>query len=434
MKRWALAVAVTLFVAVGFFRSIRAPRAAVRHAVLITVDTLRPDRMSLYGYERETTPNIDRYFTGFAFDNARSTAPCTLPAVKQMLTGRLDMQGRTIAQTLEEHGMTTAAVVSQHWFVGDELYRAGFDHWDVQSESDRDHHGLSRRRARDVTDRALRWLDTEGAKGERLFLWVHYFDPHDPYDPPRESRHFAQGITRFADGDRRAAQLAAWTDEEKWFLVDSIFDDDDRDALSRLYDDEILCLDHEIGRLLDGLDTRSLLRDAVVILSADHGERLGEDGAWDHCYSLHDYELRVPLAVRTPSAEFDRHPAASTLDIYPTILEATGVTTSTPLMGTTLFGARAHAITVSAFERRLAVADAGWKLYLDCGAEGCEPSQLVRLHDGTEIGGESVPLGDAVLEAERLSAALGSHELALGRAFEITEQEFERLRSIGYVR
>ncbi|HMB67994.1 MAG TPA: sulfatase-like hydrolase/transferase, partial [bacterium] len=233
-------------------------------ALLITVDTMRPDRMSLYGYDRDTTPNLRRFFGDAGFRNARSSAPCTLPAVKQMLTGRLDMQGATIAEALRDAGIPTAAVTSQHWFSGDEVYRRGFDHWDVQAGDELDRYGMSARRASRVTDLALDWIRGR-SPGERFFLWVHYFDPHDPYDPPPDARRFSEGVTRYPDGDRRAAQLAGRTDEEHWFQVDHVFDDEDRDALRRLYDDEIRFTDREIGRLLDGLEARGASGLGVIV-------------------------------------------------------------------------------------------------------------------------------------------------------------------------
>ncbi len=232
MRRLLVAAVAVVAVAAGglVWRATHAPSA--KRAVLITIDTLRPDRTSLYGYARDTTPNLTRFFGDAAFRNARSSAPCTLPAVKQMLTGRLDMEGPTLAHVLRDAGFETSAVTSQHWFRGDELYRTGFTHWSVQGDDEQDEYGMSARRARRVTDLALDWLKGRPRR-ERFFLWVHYFDPHDPYDPPPGARHFSDGITTYQDGDRRAAQQAAKTDEEQWVLVDHIFHDADRDALRR---------------------------------------------------------------------------------------------------------------------------------------------------------------------------------------------------------
>lgn len=434
--RWPGLVLMALAVAGGIlWWSQREPPLA-SSAILITVDTLRPDRMSLYGYDRDTTPNLLRFFGDTAFPNARSTAPCTLPAVKQLLTGRLDMGGATIAETLKGRGFQTAAVVSQHWFLSDPIYRSGFDHWDVQGELDRDNYGLSTRKGDAVTSRALRWLDTDWVAGDRFFLWVHYFDPHDPYNPPAKDRQFSIGVDRYVDGDRRAAQLRSWEQEEEWFLVDWIFDGADRDALSRLYDDEIRFVDQQIGRLLEGLDDRGLLDDSIVLLGADHGERLGEGGVWDHCYSLHDLELRVPLALRLPnlSEPLDLGPVASTLDLYPTLLDALVVPGPGFLDGRTLLGTRKGGTTLSSFDSRVAVTEDNWKLYFDCTGSGCEPETLARLKNGSGLNEREVPLAEAPNEVERLTADVTDLETRITHALELTEREFEALRSIGYIR
>ena len=434
--RWPGLALLGLVIAggLGWWTQRESPLAS--SAILITVDTLRPDRMSLYGHDRDTTPNLLRYFGGSAFPNARSSAPCTLPAVKQFLTGRLDMGGATMAQTLREEGFQTAAVVSQHWFVADPLYRAGFDHWDIQGDGDRDGYGLSTRTGDAVTSHALRWLDADRVAGNRFFLWVHYFDPHDPYNPPAGDRQFSVGVDRYVDGDRRAAQLRSWDKEAEWFLVDWVFDDADRDALSRLYDDEIRFVDQEIGRLLGGLDDRGLLDDAVVLLGADHGERLGEEGVWDHCYSLHDLELRVPLALRMPNLAGppDLEPVASTLDFYPTLMDALNVPGPGRLDGQSLLGPRISRAALASFNGRVAATDDDWKLYFDCTGSGCEPETLVRLEPGPELNARQVPLGDAPDEVERLTADLADFETQITGALELTEREFEALRSIGYIR
>jgi len=402
-----------------------------RCAVLITIDTMRPDRTSLYGYERETTPNLARYLGEGRFRDARSSAPCTLPAVKQMLTGRLDALGPTLAEVTRDAGVRTAAFVSQHWFSGDELYRRGFDEWNVQADDELDRHGMSDRRATRVTDLALEWIRSRSRR-DRFFLWVHYFDPHDPYDPPADSRRFAEGVTRYPHGDRRSAQIAAQTDEEHWFQVDHIFDEEDRDALRRLYDDEIRYTDREIGRLLDELEARRLLDGTIVLMSADHGERLGEDGIWDHCYSLHDLELRVPLVVRTADGSVppDLDSPASTLDIFPTLVEALGVASPDGLDGRSLLEPRAGAVAVSNFEEEIAVADADWKLYLEARNGTLEPTALVRLRGDVE--GDEVPLAESGEVVDRLRAAAELMAADLARARDLTEDEFRRLRSLGY--
>ncbi len=195
-------------------------------------------------------------------------------------------------------------------------------------------------------------------------------------------------------------------------------------------------VDEQIGRLLEGLDGRGLLEDSIILLAADHGERLGEDSVWDHCYSLHDLELRVPLALRLPnlSEPLDPGPVASTLDLYPTLLDALDVPGPGFLDGRTLLGARNAGTTLSSFDSRVAVADENWKLYLECTGSGCEPETLVRLKNGSGLDGRHVPLGDAPNEVERLTADVTDLETRITHALQLTGREFEALRSIGYIR
>jgi arylsulfatase A-like enzyme len=200
------------------------------HVVLISVDTLRRDRVGLYGYERDTTPEIDAFFrSGTRFDSATSPSPCTVPSVPQLLFGTYGIRSKdlSLADTLRSRGFTTTAVVSQHllqpaWHgagAGAKLARAiarGFDHFDVQSESHRDVHGMSARSARAVSERALAWLDAAPADTP-FFLWLHYYDPHDPYEPPQEFRVFGDLHRSERSGDRRTElREGRHSDQEPW--------------------------------------------------------------------------------------------------------------------------------------------------------------------------------------------------------------------------
>ena len=149
------------------------------HVVLISIDTLRADHVGLYGYARETTPNIDRFFrTGTVFENAMSSAPCTIPSVRQFLSGAFDLRPdrKTLPELLHDHGYTTAAIVSQHQFYRQpvDAYRRGFEHFDIQARDEVDHHGWTARRTKEVSDRAIEWLKENGQR-KRFFLWLHYF-------------------------------------------------------------------------------------------------------------------------------------------------------------------------------------------------------------------------------------------------------------------
>ena len=170
-------LAAQLAVALGFTLAACVP-AAPPHVLLISIDTLRRDHMGIYGYERNTTPEIDRFFSnGTIYESAWTSSPCTLPAVPQLLYGRFipyarsanrPSSSRSLAELLRARGYTTAAVVSQHQFqptwhpggVSRDLAASvarGFDHFDVQSTAELDHHRMTLRTAPQVTDRRPSW-------------------------------------------------------------------------------------------------------------------------------------------------------------------------------------------------------------------------------------------------------------------------------------
>jgi len=303
------------------------------HVVLISIDTLRPDHMGVYGYARDTTPEIDRFFgSGTVFATASASAPCTVPSVRQMLAGGFDQREDRVplAELLAQRGYATAAIVSQNHFVHETArdYARGFAHFDMQAPDEVDHHGLSTRTADAVSDRALAWL-RERPAGAPFLLWLHYFDPHDPYEPPAEHRIFHAGDASARSGDRRAALMAERRSEaEPWNQAGYVFSEVDVAHLHDLYDGEIHFADAQVGRVLTALEAAGLVEDSLVILTSDHGEWLGEGDRWDHCITLEDPEILVPLLVRDRGGRLGGAARVatpvSTLDLLPTVLGVLG--------------------------------------------------------------------------------------------------------------
>jgi hypothetical protein len=195
---------------------IPAVEEASLNVVLITVDTLRRDHVGSYGYGRNTTPHVDEFFrNGTTFLNATSPSPCTVPAVLQLLTGVRDFDDRRprLAETLRDAGFATTAIVSQHHFRTAArprpAYTRGFDEFDIQEAHERDHHRMTSRDAAEVSDRATAWLNGRTSDAP-FFLWLHYFDPHDPYESPEDFRVFPSPAPSL-DGDRRTHLLKAMT-------------------------------------------------------------------------------------------------------------------------------------------------------------------------------------------------------------------------------
>jgi choline-sulfatase len=272
------------------------PEAPPERVLLITVDTLRADHVGVYGADGAHTPQMDTIAAGgVRFDAAISPAPLTLPTHATLFTGleppahgvrhngvhSLPEEIPTLAEQLSVAGYATAAVVGA--LVLDRRFglARGFDHYDDRMGSRRsDTVGYPERRAEQVVDAALAWL---AVAPERFFLWVHFYDPHAGYDPPRG---FASAFA------------------------------------NRPYAGEIAYVDAQIGRLLEGLRGRFGGEGLLVALTSDHGESLGEHREWTHGYGVYDATQRVPLIVNGPGV-----PAGAVIsrvvglaDLAPTLL------------------------------------------------------------------------------------------------------------------
>ena len=288
------------------------------HVVLITVDTLRADHLSSYGYHLRTSPAMDGLAAeGVRFDRAYTPIPMTGPAHFSMLNGRFPQEHGaringvsvadgskflTVPQILRRFGYTTGAFVSA-WPLLGRLTRLDrhFDHYD--DELTRSYQLVhSMRWAEDVTSPALRWLDDNHDAGQ-LFLWVHYFDPHEPYNLREE----------FADPEA-VAEPHPDTPEYTKEIQNRI----------RRYDSEIGYADAHIGRLLQRIDRLGMRDNTLVVLVADHGEGLGEHGFNGHGRWLYESTVRVPWMMRLPGRIRPGtvvRPSVSILDLAPTILD-----------------------------------------------------------------------------------------------------------------
>jgi arylsulfatase A-like enzyme len=299
--------------------------AARRDVLLITVDTLRADRVGLYGYARDTTPHIDRWFANAAiYLRAYSTGASTAPSVASILTGRLPQEHRVrlFYQLLPEDvptlpellppGTVSAAFVSNVVLTDEAMGLASrFDYFVDERESVRK---IFERRAERTTDAVLAWLAQGEARGHPLFLWVHYIDPHGPYRAPHPwRRHFTSEVPKTIPIDRVPfyARMPGL---------------DDGNAYVALYDSEIAYVDSEIGRLLEGFDRARGIDGALVILTSDHGESMMEHEVWfGHGHHVFEEVVRVPLLVRGPGAEAGRlDVAVSGVDIAGTVAAFTG--------------------------------------------------------------------------------------------------------------
>ena len=297
----------------------------IRHVLLISIDTCRSDHLSCYGYPLETTPNIDAIAgQGFVFENAISPQPFTLPAHCSMLTGtippfhgvldntdyRLSEGNSTLAQLLKEKGFSTAAFVSS--FVLDARFGLGrgFDLYNDDFEETSTTMGINQCTGDKTTRDAVEWLDKH--RGEKSFVFVHYFDPHFTYEPPEP----------FASRFRNVPPPEHMSIRFKQVLLDG-------------YAGEIAYTDHCIGQVIDKLRQLDLYDSTLIIITSDHGEMLGQHGEGTHGYFVYQPAIKVPLIFKLPGISTPQRIAGSVglVDIVPTVCSILDIELPNPIQG-----------------------------------------------------------------------------------------------------
>lgn len=307
--------------------------------LLISIDTLRADRLGVYGDERKLTPRIDAFAAeSVLFDRAFAPASFTVPSVSSMLTGWYPEQNRvfsnesilppsalTLASLFAAREYRTGAVVSNFVLRSTTGLHRDFEIYDQNFTHREAARGAPERGASDTTDAALAALDQLTTDSEEpVFLWVHYQDPHGPYTPPAAERaKLLPAEHDESDGYRR---LEFGEDHRGLGTIPNYqrIGDEDEVAFYRAgYHAEIRTCDAEVGRLLDGLRERGRYDDAMIVVTADHGEGLGEQEYWfAHGEHLTDPIVHVPLLIRAPGlAAGRRADPVSLLDLVPTLAE-----------------------------------------------------------------------------------------------------------------
>jgi arylsulfatase len=266
--------------------------------VVITVDTLRADHLSCHGHERRTSPRIDALAAeGVRFRHAISQAPWTLPAMATLHTGlypsehlavrndtSIHQDAGTLAEALRSAGYHTVGVIS-HYFVGSKYgFARGFVEFDESSIGEDDVTNSA-----EVTHRALQQV--EAAPGDApFFLWVHYFDPHYVY-----LRHPEIGFADDYSGPLRSVPLTLTALEELQEKPE--VSQEDLQYIKDVYDEEIASTDHWIGELLDGVRGVRGARPTLIVLTADHGEYFLERGRFGHGLDIFEELVHVPLII-----------------------------------------------------------------------------------------------------------------------------------------
>jgi len=430
-----------------------------RILLLISVDTLRADRLGAYGSELSLTPHLDQLAEqSLVFSRAFAPTSFTLPSISSLLTGHYPeevgvLENRsalgpaipTLASVLRSRGWETAAVVSNLVLNSKSGLAAGFDHYDDDLPDTEATRKWPERRAEDTTEAAIRVLRSFASEGgERLFLWVHYQDPHGPYTPAADLRdRFIEAERRRPGGDRRLPETAGH--RGRGHIPGYQVVDDRRDvAFYRAgYDAEVHSLDAAAGRLIEEVRERGWLDECLLVFTADHGESLGEHDYWfAHGDRLDDALVRIPLFIRIPGGTPGRRDdVASLVDLFPTLLATLEPTPpAIDASGRNLLAENADRIDsepVLATLRsggpvRFGIVSDGYRLILTPQKSGVR-SELFRLEDGDRDLAELEPERVARM-AEKLRERRSKMRRApVERRRPLSEADRANLRALGYL-
>jgi len=283
--------------------------------ILITIDTLRADRIGCYGFQWIDTPFIDLFASrGIKFTRCISQTPLTLPSHTSLLTGTLPLfhgvrdnggfivppELKTLAELFKQNGYETAAFVGAYVLDSKWGLNQGFDYYFDQFDLSRFEKvslGTVQRPGNEVMDEALAWLEKK--KQKNFFAWIHIYDPHTPYEPPppfdKKYRHPYLGEIAFADS--------------------------------------------QLGRLWEFLKANNLIQNSFLIFASDHGESLGQHRESTHGFFVYQEAIHVPLIFVTPFEKLQgisSSQVVSLVDVMPSVLEMAGISIPAQVQGTSL--------------------------------------------------------------------------------------------------
>ncbi|HSP06615.1 MAG TPA: sulfatase-like hydrolase/transferase, partial [Acidobacteriota bacterium] len=400
------------------------------NVLLITVDTTRADHLPVYGYKGVKTPNLDALAKrGVLFRECATAAPLTLPSHCSIMTGTyptyhgvrvngntaLSMEQLTLAEEFAANGYETGAFVGAFVLDGRWGLNQGFQHYDDQFDLAKFKKldlGMVQRPANEVVDAALKWLDI--GKGKPFFAWLHLYDPHTPYAPPEpyRSEYGSRGMVG-------------------------------------LYDGEIAFMDEQIGRCLAWLDQNDLRKRTIIVVVGDHGEGLGEHGEMTHGYFIYDYAVHVPFILSVPVEQLNGREISSqvrTIDLYPTLLSASGIKIPRQVQGVPLWpiidGADAGERLFAYSESMTPSIQYGWSALLGLRTEkykyiDAPRPELFNLENDpgeqNDIHGiESRVAGEYQKKLKDVVATTGANAPAPSHA-DLDNETLERLAALGYI-
>ncbi len=288
--------------------------------IVLLIDTLRASQLGVYGYPRDVSRTIDTFANrNLRFEYAIAPAPWTPPSVASMFTGYyptahgvhthlydedratqeaapvlgevLSEDFETLAEVFQSHGYRTHAVTTNAWIKEELGFAQGFESFEVY-----DYHP-----AQHVNQRAFALLEELTPDNDPWFLFLHYMDPHEPYQPPPG---YAGKYRGTPPGVAKNAKHGEWINR---------------------YDEEIRYVDAQIAALFAHLRQIERYEDTIVLLVGDHGEQFFERGQHGHGFRLHNEEVHVPLILKAPGLEGTVPETVSLVDVYPTLLGLAGI-------------------------------------------------------------------------------------------------------------
>ena len=311
----------------------------LKHVILVTIDTLRPDFVSSYDNQKAYTPNIDRLAgDGTLFSKVISPAPWTLPSLASVMTGlspsvhmtinrtsRLPDNLQTLAEYMRDQGYYTIAILSNPYLARPFNLSQGFLEFNAYPKTSiGSTFGVKllkivipgKFRAKvttgDLTELTVKWLKSNYRKD--FFLWIHYLDPHAPYAPPKE----------FLPPGNPPPTVGTYFDRIRdirgGFFFPSYIE---KEWIKKLYGSEVRYVDDNVGKILNTLRELKMYDDSLIILTSDHGEEFWEHGGYEHGHTLYNELLRVPLIIKLPQSRFKGQidVMVQTHSIMPTILD-----------------------------------------------------------------------------------------------------------------
>ncbi len=310
----------------------------IKRVVLISIDTLRSDAISAYNRNTRPTPNMDRLASeSVLFRNAISEAPWTLPAIGSIMTGvsppvhlATEMNSQipaslpVLAEYMQKAGYRTAAIgrnphLVRNFFRGFQFYEffpksriSGLGGFALHTLLSKAH--TTDISTTDLTNMAQEWIEKN--EKQDFFLWLHYFDPHMPYTPPKGFLSGKSPSSRIG----KKCPTSVIEGVRSGFFVPT---ESERQWIKNLYLGEVQYVDNEIGKFINGLKKKQLYDSTLIILTSDHGEEFWEHGSFEHAHTVYNELLRVPLIIKLPKsshmAEIDA--AVATSAVLPTLLD-----------------------------------------------------------------------------------------------------------------